>query len=147
MDDERKKQRQLEAKKRKALARLRRAQAKKETLGDDDKFTEWEDEFVGGLEERLEKFDSAFVDPEKGRSGEALSYRQAYKLKEIEDKVKGKKRKPMNRGNGFGNKKPKKKYGVRSCQPDEPKDEIESPAPPPKPSGPPKLQVIKGGKT
>ncbi|PHR56959.1 MAG: hypothetical protein COA47_12430 [Robiginitomaculum sp.] len=144
MDDARKKQKQLEAKKRKALARLRRAQTKKDTLSEDNKFTEWEDEFVGGLEERLEKFDSAFVDLEKGRSDEALSYRQAYKLKEIEDKIKGKKRKPMNRGSGFGNKTPKKKYGVRSYQPDEPDNEIEPT--PPKAAGPPKLQVIKGGK-
>ena len=131
-------------KKRKVLSRVKKALIKAKELSGDDEFTDWENEFAGSLEEKLETFDSAFVDPEKGRPDEALSYRQAAKLKEIEDKAKGKAKKPWHRGSSFGvNKKPKKKYGVRSFVEDTSKIEV---APPPRPTGPPKLQVIKGGK-
>ncbi|WP_019960949.1 hypothetical protein [Woodsholea maritima] len=78
-------------KKRKALAKLRRAKALI-TSGDDPTraFSEWEEDFVTSLEDRLETFGSAFNDPEKGALDEPLSARQALKLKEIEKKAKGK---------------------------------------------------------
>ncbi|MDQ7078837.1 MAG: hypothetical protein Q9M45_13615 [Robiginitomaculum sp.] len=90
---------------RKALARVRRTLRKKETLEGDAALSEWEDEFIDSLEERLEKFGSAFADPEKGDAAEALSYRQAAKLREVEKKAKGKGRKPMKRSS-FKPKKP-----------------------------------------
>ena len=94
-----------EKKTRRALRRLERA---RKAAADSDKakvdLSEWEGEFLGSLEERLEKFGSAFNDPDKGNTEEALSARQALKLREIEKKAKGKARKPMSRGNGFKRK-------------------------------------------
>jgi len=149
--DDKKRERARLRKKRKALSRLRKALEKAKDLPQDNEFTEWENEFANGLEQRLETFDSAFIDPDKGKPDEALSYLQAIKLKEIEDKAKGKKPKVWSRGGGFGRQKPAgKKYGVRSFV-----DDADSPEDPPEaiklpPSKPiivkPKLTIIKGGK-
>ena len=90
---------------RRALRRLERARkAAAESADGKPDLSEWEGEFLGSLEERLEKFGSAFNDPEKGNTDEALSARQALKLREIEKKAKGKDRKPMSRGSGFRRK-------------------------------------------
>lgn len=138
-------------KKRKALSRLRKALLRSKDLPQDNEFTEWENEFANGLEQRLETFDSAFIDPDKGKADEALSYLQAIKLKEIEDKAKGKKPKTWNRGGGFGKKKPAgKKYGVRSFvadddSPEDPPEAIKLSPPKPKTTKP-RLTIIKGGK-
>ena len=52
--------------------------------------SEWEGEFLGSVEERVETYGRAFGDPEKGASGQALSTLQSIKLKEIAAKAKGK---------------------------------------------------------
>ena len=92
---------------RKALRRLARAKRTAEQSDTPDaQLSEWEDEFIGSLEERLDKFGSAFNDPDKGSLDDALSARQSLKLREIEKKAKGKARKPMSRGNGFKRKTP-----------------------------------------
>ena len=86
---------------RKALARIRRAKAAVEraiAASDDPdaadaartELTDWEAEFMASVEERLGKFGSAFADPRLGSDGEALSRLQLAKLKEIENKAKGK---------------------------------------------------------
>ncbi|WP_291841650.1 hypothetical protein [Maricaulis sp.] len=94
-----------EKKTRRALRRLERARkAAADSSEDKPELSEWEGEFLGSLEERLEKFGSAFNDPDKGNTEEALSARQALKLREIEKKAKGKARKPMSRGTGFRRK-------------------------------------------
>jgi hypothetical protein len=63
--------------------------------------SEWEGEFLGSVEGRVEKYGRAFGDPEKGMAGTSLSIRQAVKLKEIAGKAAGKK-KPWRRSkNGF----------------------------------------------
>jgi hypothetical protein len=94
-----------EKKTRRALRRLERARkAAVDSGADTPDLSEWEGEFLGSLEERLEKFGSAFNDPDKGNTDDALSARQALKLREIEKKAKGKARKPMSRGNGFKRK-------------------------------------------
>lgn len=94
-----------EKKTRRALRRLERARKAAEESGvETPDLSEWEGEFLGSLEERLEKFGSAFNDPDKGNTDDALSARQALKLREIEKKAKGKARKPMSRGNGFKRK-------------------------------------------
>ncbi|AZU05194.1 hypothetical protein X907_2683 [Glycocaulis alkaliphilus] len=94
-------------KKKKALRRLdrvRRALAEAEADGDTEAaqearalLTEWEDEFLGSVEERLNTFGSAFTDPEKGSLDEPLSQLQAAKLKELEAKAKGKETRPWKR--------------------------------------------------
>jgi hypothetical protein len=80
--------------KRSALNALRRAKRIVEKTGVE--LSEWEGEFLGSVEERVEKYGRAFGDLEKGAAGQALSALQGIKLKEIAAKASGKekKRKP-----------------------------------------------------
>ena len=122
-----------EKKTRRALRRLERA-CKAAAASDADKpdLSDWEGEFLGSLEERLEKFGSAFNDPDKGNTEDALSSRQALKLREIENKAKGKARKPMSRGHGF-----KRKSGSPVPRGRDIYDDLDGPADPaPRPADP-----------
>lgn len=153
-----------EKKTKRALRRLARAKAKAEAAGEDAKLSDWEDEFVASVEERLNTFGSAFNDPEKGQLDDALSGKQNLKLREIEKKASGKTRKPMSRGSGF---KPKTGSGsgggfrkssfksktdrpsprVRDINDDMPEADIpETREDAPRPAHPPRLRVVKGGK-
>lgn len=67
-----------------ALKRARRAAARTGTA-----LSEWEGEFLGSVEERIEQYGRAFRDPEKGSVGSSLSLRQNVKLKEIGAKANG----------------------------------------------------------
>ncbi len=125
---------------RRALSRVRKTLAKKETLPEDQSLSDWEDEFIGSLEERLDEYGAAFADPEKGNADDALSYRQAAKLREIEKKTKGKGKKPMKR-TPFGAKKARKSVKVDAPPPDVPL--ASSPRPVRKT---PAFRVITGGK-
>lgn len=80
---------QREQAKRAALNALRRARRAAELGG--VKLSDWEGEFLGSVEGRVEKYGRAFGDPEKGAAGSSLSVLQAAKLKEIAGKAKGKK--------------------------------------------------------
>ncbi|MFZ5668817.1 MAG: hypothetical protein ACOY4K_04945 [Pseudomonadota bacterium] len=84
-----------------ALNALRRA--RRTAVREGVELSEWEGEFLGGVEERLKTYGRAFGDPEKGAPGQALSMLQAVKLKEIAAKAKGEKG-PTPRGKGFGRK-------------------------------------------
>ena len=75
--------------KRAALRVLRKARRAVETS--EVKLSEWEGEFLGSVETRVEKYGRAFADPEKGGPGSSLSVRQTVKLKEISGKANGKK--------------------------------------------------------
>jgi hypothetical protein len=90
-----------EATKRSALNALKRAKRAAEKAG--VKLSEWEDEFIGSVSERIDKYGRAFADPEKGSPGQALSGNQAIKLKEIVAKAKGEKKQWPQR-KGFGRK-------------------------------------------
>lgn len=79
--------------KRAALNALRRA--RRAALRTGAELTDWEGEFLGSVEQRVETFGRAFADPEKGAPGHALSGRQGVKLKEITSKAQGK---PPRRG-------------------------------------------------
>jgi hypothetical protein len=57
----------------------------------DIKLSDWEGEFLGSVETRVERYGRAYRDPEKGVPGAALSMLQALKLKEIAGKAKGRK--------------------------------------------------------
>ena len=72
--------------KRAALNALKRARRKVEQSG--VKLSDWEGEFLGSVEGRVEKYGRAFGDPEKGAPGTSLSLLQAAKLKEIAGKAK-----------------------------------------------------------
>jgi hypothetical protein len=75
--------------KRAALKALRKTRKAAESA--DVKLSEWEGEFLGSVEVRVERYGRAFRDPEKGGPGTALSMLQALKLKEIAGKAKGRK--------------------------------------------------------
>jgi len=52
--------------------------------------SEWENEFIEGVSERVKTYGRAFADPDKGALNGTLSMRQGQKLKEIRKKVKDK---------------------------------------------------------
>ncbi|MEI9885664.1 MAG: hypothetical protein WDN08_04040 [Rhizomicrobium sp.] len=85
------------AARRAALRALKKARKAAEGAG--VTLSDWEGEFLGSVETRVEKYGRAFRDPEKGGPGSSLSMRQAAKLKEIAGKASGKpkgwRRKPM----------------------------------------------------
>jgi hypothetical protein len=85
--------------KRAALNALKRARRAADKAGVE--LSNWEGEFLGSVEQRVETFGRAFADPEKGAPGRALSSRQTVKLKEITAKAKGEEPKRP-----FGRKKP-----------------------------------------
>ncbi|MEM1389874.1 MAG: hypothetical protein AAGG45_02240 [Pseudomonadota bacterium] len=87
-----------ERKKRKALRKLRKA-AELAEQGLGPPLSDWEREFLEEVEARIEKYGSAFHDPEKGASDEPLSVLQTVKLKEIDKKARGK-------SSGFKQRKP-----------------------------------------
>lgn len=102
---------------RKAMSRIRRAQAaveraiaKAETDDPDAaevarvELSDWETEFMTSVEQRLSTYGSAFADPTLGEDGEALSRLQIMKLKEIEKKAKGKGGSGFKRGSSFKSK-------------------------------------------
>ena len=66
------------------------------------KLSEWEDEFLGSVADRIKTYGRAFGDADKGDLSAPLSMMQGRKLKEITAKAKGEKkgfrpRKPMKR--------------------------------------------------
>lgn len=76
-----------EAAKRAALNALKRARRAAERAG--VSLSEWEDEFLGSVAERVKTYGRAFGDPDKGAPGTPLSVMQGRKLKEITAKAKG----------------------------------------------------------
>jgi len=75
--------------KRSALKALRRARKAAEVSS--IKLSDWEEEFLGSVETRVERYGRAFRDPEKGGPGTALSMLQSQKLKEIAGEANGRK--------------------------------------------------------
>lgn len=73
--------------KRAALRALKKAKQAAEEA--QVKLSDWEGEFLGSVEERVEKYGRAFHDPEKGPLGASLSVLQGVKLKEIAAKARG----------------------------------------------------------
>jgi hypothetical protein len=71
-----------------ALNALKRTRRSAERTG--TALSEWEGEFLGSVEGRVEQYGRAFRDPEKGPPGASLSVRQTVKLKEIGAKANGK---------------------------------------------------------
>lgn len=68
-------------------------------------YSSWENEFLGEVGQRLEKYGSAFHSLEKGRKEDALSMLQTVKLKEIAAKARGKPRKGLTTRKPLGSKK------------------------------------------
>ena len=76
---------QRAAAKRSALNALRRA--RRLAARDGVELSQWEGEFLGSVEDRVETYGRAFGAPEKGAPGQALSALQTVKLKEIAAKA------------------------------------------------------------
>lgn len=68
-------------------------------------YSQWEKDFLGEVDTRLEKYGSAFANLAKGRKEDALSTLQTVKLKEIAAKARGKKRKALTTKKPLGWKK------------------------------------------
>lgn len=85
------------------------SKARQANLALADGLTNWEGEFLDGIEERLEKYGSAFNDPDLGAMCGALSLRQGLKLKQIKQKAQPKKpAKPLKSKTGTAKTKPAK---------------------------------------
>jgi len=74
-------------------------------------YSDWEKDFLGEVDKRLEKYGSAFHNLAKGRKDEALSNLQTVKLKEIAAKARGKKRKGLTTKKPLGWKRQPTKSG------------------------------------
>ncbi len=127
-----------EKKTRKALRKLRKAAERAEAEGIE--LTDWEQEFVEGIDERLNKYGSAFNDPNLGASDEALSRAQTEILRQLDKKSRGK------GGSSFKQRKPlKAKKSAKTFSPnirDLNEDVEPSPVPDTAP-GKPALSIIK----
>ncbi len=62
-----------------ALNALKRAKRTADKAGVE--LSEWENEFLGSVAQRIETYGRAFGDPEKGGAGQAMSGNQTIKLK------------------------------------------------------------------
>ncbi|MEO9971135.1 MAG: hypothetical protein ABJG15_15160 [Hyphomonadaceae bacterium] len=101
-----------EKKKRKVLRKLRKA-AERAEAENGPGLSDWEREFVDEVETRVEKYGSAFADPDKGNLDEPLSALQTRKLKEIDKKSRGKAT-GFKARSGFSKSKSKKGFTPRS---------------------------------
>lgn len=95
---------QRKAAQRVALNALKRARRSAEKAG--VSLSEWEDEFLSSVSERVKEHGRAFGDPELGGPGQALSAMQGRKLKEIARKA-----------NGEDRSAPQRKRGARTPYP------------------------------
>ncbi|KCZ84615.1 hypothetical protein HAD_03010 [Hyphomonas adhaerens MHS-3] len=138
-----------ERKKRAALRKLRKA-AELAEQGKGPPLSDWEREFLEEVEERIEKYGSAFADPMKGSDGEALSALQQVKLKEIDKKARGKGRKGFGNKAGPDRKSSKGSFAKRATprvrQIDDDIEEEAAETPPPVPSPDPSSQPVPRGK-
>ena len=129
--------------------KLKKAKLELEKLGE---ITDWEEEFVESVDERIEKYGSAFNDREKGGASEAISNKQKQVLAQMRRKARDKgkqspepdRKKPKS---GFKQSSFKKKGGftprVRHIE----DDIVDEPPVEPPQKGKPTLKIIKGGKS
>jgi hypothetical protein len=68
--------------------------ARKEAEANGVSLSEWENDFITGVSERVKTYGRAFSDPDKGAAGTTLSLRQGLKLKEIRKKATSAKSRP-----------------------------------------------------
>lgn len=117
-----------EKKTRKALRKLRKARQRAEAEGVE--LTDWEKDFVEGIDERLTKFGSAFHDPNLGRRDEALSNAQTEILRQLDKKSRGKPyggfktRKPLKAKSKFSDRRPSSRQ-IDDDIADEPEDDAD----------------------
>lgn len=147
---EKQRARDEKAKARAARNAQRKIERLRNKLKETGELTDWEDEFSGSVTERLEKFGSAFADPEKGRSSDALSFAQKKVVSALNKKAKGDTSKPGFKNKGGFKSKSKKGFTprVRQIEDDMPDDKeppepyIPEYTPEPKPKRP-FLRIVK----
>ncbi len=76
------------AKARSARNALRKLERLSRQLAESGQLTDWEEEFSESVQDRLDKFGSAFQDPEKGRPADALSFSQKRVMAALKKKAK-----------------------------------------------------------
>ena len=134
---EKQREKWAKAKERSARNAQRKLERLTRKLSEEGKLTDWEEEFTGSVAERLDKFGSAFQDPEKGRPADALSFAQKRVVAALNKKAKGEKKsmkaegkEPAKKGfkakGGFGNKNYKPR--VRQLDDDMPEEFVPDPA-------------------
>ncbi len=95
---------------------LKRARRSAEKAG--VSLSEWEDEFLTSVSERVKEHGRAFGDPELGAPGQALSAMQGRKLKEIAKKANGEDRfSPKKKANGEETGPAQRRRGARKPYP------------------------------
>lgn len=126
---------------RNAQRKLDRLRIKLKESGD---LTDWEAEFSESVSERLDKYGTAFQDPEKGSRSDALSYAQKKVMSSLNKKAKGDAGKSSfkNKG-GFKNKKPKFTPRVRNLEDDMPEAVYVPECQPPPKKQKPFLRIVK----
>ncbi|MEE9273542.1 MAG: hypothetical protein V3U57_09800 [Robiginitomaculum sp.] len=109
-DFELEKRREKDAKARLRRARTAQRQLKKtrRQLEDLGEITDWEENFIASVDQRLDKYGAAFQDREKGGTADALSVRQKQVLSQMRRKIKDKGQQALGR-----EKRAPKKWGSR----------------------------------
>jgi hypothetical protein len=98
-----------------ALAALKRAAAN--AAATPDGLSDWEAEFLTSLDERLTKYGSAFIDPDKGQLSAPLSLRQGLKVRQISKKGDVRDVKPKKPGKPLARKSGLVSKGFKSKRP------------------------------
>jgi len=132
-----------------AQRKLKKARADLEALGE---ITDWEDEFIASVDERLDKYGAAFADPSLGGFSEALSNRQKQVLAQMRRKIKDFKRDGGKQAPQDDPAKPKWRSSFKNKSNYKPRvrhieDEMFEDADTPPPKGKPRLKIIDGGKS
>ena len=138
---------------RNAQRKLKKARTELEDLGE---ITDWEDKFIASVDERLEKYDSAFADPSLGGFAQALSNKQQQVLAQMRRKIKDKSKQAPSNSSKDDPAKPQWKSSfksksnfkprVRNIEDDMFEDEPEAKAKMPPTKQKPFLKIIDGGK-
>ncbi|NNE57239.1 MAG: hypothetical protein HKN36_03940 [Hellea sp.] len=87
---EKQREKWAKAKARSARNAQRKIARLSQKLSESGDLTDWEEEFAGSVSERLDKFGSAFQDPQLGRPADALSFSQKKVVAALKKKAKEK---------------------------------------------------------
>ena len=129
-----------------AQRKLKKAKLELEKLGE---ITEWEDEFIDSVDERIDKYGAAFHDREKGGMSEALSNKQKQVLAQMRRKVRDKGKQSPDSAKS-STLKPRSSFKNKSGFTPRVRhiedDIVDEPPIQPPEKGKPALIIIKGGK-
>lgn len=146
---ERHNQKMEKARVRKARAAQRKLKKAKLELEKPGEITDWEDEFIDSVDERLDKYGAAFQDREKGGMSEALSNKQKQVLAQMRRKARDKGKQSPDSAKS-SKPKPRSSFKIKSGSKPWVRhiedDIVDEPQIKPPEKGKPVLKIIKGGK-